>query len=181
MPILGIIASSTQQGLVTGSFESIATANPSGTSTATFTSIPATFQHLRLHFVLTSTNSTQLQIRANNDSGSTSYTWHAGIGGWNTPPQTDTQWAERGDIPLCLINSPSSTIPAMGIIDIFDYKNTNKFKPFRIMSGIPNSTALVISGIFRSTNAITRLDLYNNSGGNLTTNSRVALYGMKGA
>ena len=70
-----------------------------------------------------------------------------------------------------------------GIIDILDYTNTNKYRTTRSLTGYDkNGSGDVnsLSHLYRSTTAVTQIDLILNQG-NFTTGTRIALYGIKGA
>jgi hypothetical protein len=82
----------------------------------------------------------------------------------------------------------SATASCFGasVTDILDYANTNKFKTLRTLSAAEansNSADGIIwynSGLWRSTAAVTRIDLTPN--GTLWSEySTFALYGIKGA
>ena len=74
--------------------------------------------------------------------------------------------------------------PSVAIIDYLDYTNTNKFKTVRILQGYDGNTTggniNFESNLWRSTSAITSIQIYAPSGGNLVQNSKFALYGIKG-
>jgi hypothetical protein len=70
------------------------------------------------------------------------------------------------------------------ICDILDYKNTNKYKVIRSLMGhdINGSGRLnIYSGLWKSTSAITSIDLTVESGSNFKQYTQFALYGIKGA
>ena len=80
----------------------------------------------------------------------------------------------------------SASIYAAIIIDLLDYKNTNKYKTIRILSGVETNSATgekvgLQSALWMNTNAITQIDITSDSGGNWTTDTQFALYGIKGA
>ena len=77
--------------------------------------------------------------------------------------------------------SDSSSYPAVSVIDILDYANTNKYKTVRALHGSDaNGSGLIAlrSGNWRSTSAITRIDLTPSSN-NFKQYSHFALYGVK--
>ena len=86
----------------------------------------------------------------------------------------------------------SNSVPSSGaqpniynglIIDILDYKDTNKYKTLRGLGGNDaNGSGYVSfnSGSWRSTSAITSIKLYPDTG-SFNTYSHFALYGIKGA
>jgi hypothetical protein len=190
MPILGTIASSTQQGLSTTSYESIATVTVGGTSVSSisFTSIPSTFTHLQLR-AITKTNrndggefQTTIALRFNSD-GASNYSYHRLIGNGSNISST----GGPSNAYLYLYFAASTTSPAntfgVGVYDILNYANTNTYKTVRLLSGVENNTIGVInlgSGVWTNTNAITSISLTTDGGHNFTEYTQFALYGIKG-
>jgi hypothetical protein len=87
---------------------------------------------------------------------------------------------------LRIVNSATSAsasnIFGTMVIDILDYTNTSKFKTVRSISGVDlNGTGSIEfrSGNWRSTNAITSIKIFNDSGNSLAQYSSFALYGIK--
>lgn len=190
-PILGIIASSLRAS--TNSYESIATASGTGSAaTITFSSIPSTYKHLQIRFIakdtenLGSINNNTLTLTANSI---TSYVYHEVIGNGTS---ASTSWSGginsnisfNQAIPTSF--SGQADIFAVGIIDILDYASTTKNKTIRTLTGTDgNSTSTqykvrLHSSFVNSTAAISSLTLGIGGGGNLTSTSRFALYGIKG-
>ena len=188
MSILGIIASS-KLGAPAGAFESIATVTGDGTATTlTFSSIPATFQHLQIRGIARRASGTGLadiSIRLNSDTGSNyamhdlqgngtaaaaqGYASQTSIFWWNTLPGT---------------NQTASCYGA-GIADIHDYASATKNKTLRLMSGFDSNAGSTVnrvnlsSGLWMDTSAITSVSLI--SANAFDTSSTFALYGIKGA
>lgn len=189
MPIIGTIASSTRQGLVTdlgAMFPlQVITVGPSGTSAIDFTNIPATYTHLQLRMLVRSNRSDQtgdfFQANINNDYGN-NYSWHFLSGNGST-----TFIASGSTTSLMEVNRfPGSTVTANSygaiILDILDYANTNKFKTLRYLGGWDgNGSGQVYfgSGLWQNTNAINRITLNNSGGRTIQPFSSVALYGIK--
>ena len=162
-------------------YESIATVYGSGGSTLTFSSIPSTYTHLQIRVMsLTSATAPNAILRFNSDTGS-NYTAHqlygsGSVAGSNIPgsgsnPQTSIPVAQLG----------SSTQPGVGVVDILDYANTNKYKTIRSLSGYDaNGSGYIIlrSGAWMSTSAVTSITLLTDSG-NFNTNSVFELYGIR--
>lgn len=190
-PILGIIASSLRAS--NNSYESIATASGTGSAaTITFSSIPSTYKHLQIRFIakdtenLGSANTNPLSLTANSI---TSYVYHRLLGDGTS---ASADWSGGASSVLSYNNaiptsfSTQSDILGVGIIDILDYSSTTKNKTVRAFLGCnANSTSTVYkiqfnSGLILSTAAISSLTLGTQAGGNLTTTSRFALYGIKG-
>lgn len=172
----------------TGSFFSIASATVGvgGTPSVTFTDGGAwsAYTHLQLRCrVMSATGTPELVLNFNGVTGSTIYTQHAvyGTADGSTPSaygaanQTlGITWQGAGG---------DTTNPAVNIIDITEFANTNKFKTFRSLTGRNNynsGTISINSGGFRSTNAITSITLSTISTVNFAQHSFFGLYGIKG-
>jgi hypothetical protein len=184
MPILGSLASSVQK--ITGSFESIATATVGAGSSnfVEFTSIPSTYTHLQIRGVSRSTDSSQFFCQFNGDTG-TNYTFHTvGANGSTMEPygvvsQTSLQIGKSNYF------ASTTTMLGAGICDIFDYKNTNKYKTVKVLAGsdtngTANQNVALMSGVWLSTSAITSIKIFPSSPP-FTQYSSFALYGIKGA
>jgi len=179
-PILGIVASSISGNLNNNSYESIATANGTGSSTViTFSSIPSTYKHLQIRWIAQSAGAAgSLQVRFNGDSAS-NYTYHELTGNGSTA-------AAGAAAPLGFIYAGqyygTANIFGAGVIDILDYQNVNKNKTLRTLNGRDENgsgTVFFQSGSWmNSSTAISSITLTGN-GGNIATNSSFALYGIK--
>ena len=188
-PILGIIASQQPGHISTSSYESIATVNGTGLSTAiTFSSIPQTYKHLQIRAVMRDTNGStgygETDIRLNNNSGGTSsYVKHYLRG--NGSAASSGYFSNIDDLYGSAYPRGGSYPNVVGgqIIDILDYTNTNKYKTVRVFGGFDGNGAgevSVWSGLyFANTNAITEISIFPNLSG-FTTTSTFALYGIKG-
>ena len=79
--------------------------------------------------------------------------------------------------------SAMTTAPGVQIIDILDYKNTNKYTTSRFLSGYDaNGSGYVFSGslLWMNTAAINQIVIGRNTSG-FFEHSQFALYGIKGA
>lgn len=184
-PILDLIGSAKGYGWgalsVASSFESIATATPSGVSSVTFSSIPSTYKSLSLRINALGTDGDTIQVEFNSDTGA-NYAYHrfAGTGsaaaaGYYTP----LNWIPISDASYQGINP---TYPTPLIFDIIDYASTTKNKTTRTLTGIDKNGSGVISlqsGLWLSTSAITSIKVYGFS--NFNSGTTIALYGIKGA
>jgi hypothetical protein len=180
-PILGIWASAEQKSFI-GSFDSIASATPSGVNTVTFSSIPGTYSHLQLRILARTATSASdfISVRFNGDSAS-NYGFHylrgdgSSASAGATTPDSVIAWniADGGDTA----NSFNASI-----FDVLDYANTNKYKTARLLDGHDfNGSGQVElrSGAWRSTSAITSIEVFT-FGPNFATGTSIALYGIKG-
>jgi hypothetical protein len=191
MPILGIIASQISGHLASPtSFDSIQTVTPTGTGQVTFNSIPSTYKHLQIRGIYRNSANVggdDARLRFNNDS-STIYISHRLYGLGSGTPSANT--TGTGDTAISIgyntaDGSTGASIFTAGIIDILDYTNTNKNKTVRTLDGFDNNGSGTIqfqSGLYISTSAITRIDLYcyNFGSNNWATGTSFALYGVKG-
>ena len=188
-PILGIWASQIRPYSLPLSFESIAstTVGAGGTAGVTFSSIPSTYTHLQIRFMIKDTDtatSTQIpvNIRMNSDTTTSNYALHRLYGDGSTTGAngyTNTYSFVRAWFTS--MSNVSNTF-GVGIVDILDYANTNKYKTVRAIGGTESNSAGAValsSGLWMSTNAINTLYIYSDNG-NLAQYSHVALYGIKG-
>jgi hypothetical protein len=174
-----------------GAFESIATATGTGSSgTITFSSIPSTFKHLQIRGIWRTTYTGNpdfiCAITANSDTGS-NYAWHnlegngssvSASGGASDTRILSTRFAAS--------SVASNTLGAI-VIDILDYGSTTKYKTFRLFGGVddnnvaPATKIHVRSGLWLSTSAINSISFTTIGGDNWTTQTTLALYGIKEA
>ena len=181
-PILGIMASSVTGGLVTGAYESIATASGNGVSTITFSSIPSTFKHLQIRMFGQDAAGSGgvVRMRFNGDTGS-NYVVHylTGYGstvgaGANTGLNNMYTYGYYPNVNSFFSN----------IVDIVDYTSTTKYKTSRLFGGYDsngtNSQEInLFSYLWLNTNAITSITIYGDDG-NFSASTSFALYGIKG-
>jgi hypothetical protein len=188
MPIQSIKSGSLSRSLAVGNaiilpgdFESIATATGTGSSTTiSLSSIPSTFTHLQIRFFARTTTGTSAISTTFNGSGGTNYARHALIGsGASVSAQAtvDTSQVYTG----YAINTTSTG--GVGIIDILDYANTNKYKTLRALTGNDTNTpsndeVRLTSGLWKNTSAITSITFTSTD--NFTTDTKFALYGIRG-
>lgn len=166
------------------SYESIATVTvgSGGASDITFNSIPSGFEHLQIRFNGFYSGSASSLMQINGDTGS-NYTYHyLGRAGSSTV----VAGGGGSQSNIFIGNTPQTypSYPLSHIIDILDYKNTNKYKTIRLLSGADtngNGAPWVglMSGAWLNTNAITSIKLYPSTG-TLNQYSKATLYGIKG-
>ena len=186
-PILGIWASAIQPSLNATSFESIATVSLSGTQASIeFTSIANTYSHLQVRLIARSNRAgvvnDSLHLQLNSDTGS-NYADHYLIGDGSTASASaETSVTNIGLYRITGAGAGSNTF-GVSIIDILDYKNTNKYKTIRALTGDDNNGDGRISlgsGLWQSTSAVTSIKLFPNSGSSsFVQYSHAALYGVK--
>lgn len=166
-----------------GDYESIAstTVGAGGSSSVTFSSIPETFTHLQLRILFLNTIAQQnILMRFNSDSGN-NYSWHE-VYGYGQPSPASTAIINTPEIRIVL-GATGTTNQAVGITDILDYRDTNKYKTSRTLTGADTNGGinyiLFRSGNWRNTAAISTIDLIAQSG-LFGQYSSVALYGIRG-
>lgn len=177
---------------VSGDYISIATTTvgAGGTSTITFSSIPATYSHLQIRYMAknsgTSENFVAMKWTYNSDTAA-NYSSHYiyGSGSVTGSAATTSASSAGGDGLIGIIFDNAVTVPNMfsvGILDIVDYANTNKYKTSKLLFGADlNGLGRIslLSSNWRSTSAINRIDLSCTTG-NFIQYSQFALYGIKG-
>ena len=176
--VLGVLSTPTPP--VTNSYESIATTvvGSGGQSTITFSVIPSTYKHLQIRYIARATSGSVVNffMNYNGDSGS-NYTRHAVYGDGSSPYALGS--ASQTSMFAGVVNSNADTFCA-GVIDILDYKDTNKYKTMRNLNGADwngSGYAVLYSGLWMNTSAINEVSF---SGITFAQYSSFALYGIKG-
>ena len=184
-PILGIWASAAQGAANAGSFESIATVTvgSGGSSSITFSSIPATYTHLQIRAIQfnSSGGSYDTLYRFNSDSGN-NYISHY-LEGTGSSVGAGVAYSSGATNYGSIGSNFYTTTPDVFVWDILDYANTNKYKTSRSLDGRDNNGAgniKLASSLWMSTSAITSIVISNQSG-NFAQYSHFALYGIKSA
>jgi hypothetical protein len=176
MLVLGTVGSQNTKNFLGGDFESIATANGTGSSaTITFSSIPSTYTHLQIRVFNYTGGGDNLGIQFNNDTGS-NYAYHQ-----IAADGSDITVAGVTNNTTMLAGYSSPSQYGVAVTDILDYKNTNKNKTIRSLHGSDaNGSGFIIfrSGLWMNTSAVSSIRLFANN--NFTTASQFALYGIKG-
>ena len=164
-------------------YESIATVVGNGSATTlSFTSIPSTYTHLQVRFSLLITGGGVYfpNLRINNDSGS-NYAEHR-LSGTGAIVQAGATTSTQQLTIVAQQPGGDTTYPNAGVIDILDYKDTNKYKTVRTLVGCDKNGSGGIdlrSGLWMSTSAITQLNIVSQSGNECKTGTIFALYGIK--
>jgi hypothetical protein len=176
-------------------YESISTVTvgAGGVSTVTFSSIPATYQHLQIRYFAQSNRGTysidNIQYQFNGDTGS-NYTLHYLQGAVASPGTTALSGASvaQTGIRNDICGTTTGGQFGAGVVDILDYTNTNKNKVTRHLTGLDTNgftsgfagTVMLNSGLWTNTSAITSIKLNPQVGTAFTQYSSFALYGIKG-
>jgi len=176
---------------VSGAFESIASATGTGSSAnILFSSIPQTYNHLQVRILgrsddTSSNTARSFFVQCNSDYPSTSVYGYHGLWGNGTTVTADAA-PSFPTVAMYLEGASQSTSTSnmgVAIIDIHDYTSTTRYKTIRSFSGVDfNGSGRVAlnSGLYQSTSAISSLRVSINTG-SFSTNTVVALYGIKGA
>ena len=187
-PILGIYASSASPLVYANSYESIATVTvgAGGSSSIDFNSISSTYTHLQLRGIARTNRGTGIQdalrIRFNSDSAN-NYAHH-----YLTGDGSSASAGANTTISGILVDGVTMSLSAASafgafVIDVLDYKNTNKYKTLRSLSGREDNTDGAMwfeSGLWQNTNAITSITIIPVNGTLFSQYSSFALYGVKG-
>lgn len=177
MILLGTIASSLLQNVDNGVMDplQVITVGPSGASSVTFTNIPNTYAHLQIRGLGVFSGDTFLQFNSDTNNN---YSRHSVYGDGSNA----AAFAETSNSRIA-VNYATSTQPSPFVADILDYKDTNKYKTVRALSGVDSNGSGIIllqSGSWRSTSAVTSINLIAFSG-TFSQYSSFALYGIKAA
>lgn len=169
------------------SFESIATATGTGSSgTITFSSIPSTYQHLQIRYIARdgrAVTGDSLRMNFNSDTGSNYWNYHTLGGDGASAYAANSSAATFNTFGYAAGTSAAANIMCVGILDILDYANTNKYKTSRSLTGEDfngSGDIALFSGLWMSTSAINSITIVTATGTNFTTTSHFALYGIKG-
>lgn len=173
---------------VTNSYESIATVTGDGSAgTLSFTSIPSTYTHLQIRGICRDGRAVSVDTGyfvINSDTG-TNYAYHHLQGNGSSASAGAASSSAPSNTSQFVIPGTSAGASMMGTIvtDFLDYKNTNKYKTVRTLSGTDlngSGNAWFSSSLWMNTNAITRIDLTTGTGSAWTSTTTFALYGIKG-
>lgn len=183
MPIPGIFASQISGYLwaPAGAYDSLATITvPSGTaSSVTFVGIPQTYTHLQVRVAARADVDDDLRFRFNSDSGG-NYSRHLFYGNGSTTGAGAGVSSTVGSIGP--INNTANVF-SVGVLDILDYTDTNKYTTTRSLSGYDaNGSGFIMfySTAWMNTTAVTSITVFPNAS-NFQQYSHIALYGIKGA
>jgi hypothetical protein len=193
--LLNIIAGTLSVGVTpsTSSYESIATVtvgSGGGSANVEFTSIPATFTHLQIRCLAQENRATfgisDATLQFNSDTGS-NYSWHSLRGFGNSVDASGNANQTAMTVADGMWGTNTGGTFGVGIIDILDYTNTNKYTTIRTLSGVDVNGTVggyggwigYLSGAWRNTNAVTSIKI-NAVSGNFLQYSSFALYGIKG-
>lgn len=150
------------------------------TNSVTFSSISQSYRDLVLvHWAWTSDGS-QLRIRFNSDSGS-NYNYVSMKGDGNTT--SSTIWSNQTSLLWDWAAPGSTTVnwANNAIGHIMDYSTTDQQKTILNRVNSPQSSVAAQAHRWASTSAITTLQIFDLSGGNIKAGSTFALFGIASA
>ena len=151
-------------------------------TTVEFTNIPQTYTHLQIRGIARSTRAQggdYLGIRFNADTAS-NYTQHYLYGDGSSALSSGAANASNIAGFQIAANTAGSNTYGTFVMDLLDYRNTNKFKTLRLLTGYDNNGSGLLSlasGVWRSTNAVTSITFLTDA--SIATNSSFALYGVQ--
>lgn len=169
-------------------FDSIATytVGSGGQSSIEFTSITPAYAHLQVRYISRTSlasASANLQVTFNSDTTSGNYSFHRIVGDGTSV----SSYGQSGldNIGLSAGANSGTSIFGAGVVDIIDYKNANKYKTTKILTGLERNNSadsyiMLRSQVWTNTNAITSIK-FTPSSGNFAEFSHFALYGIMGA
>lgn len=159
-------------------YDSIASSTSTGSSnTITFSSIASTYTDLIISGIIKGTNANDAYLRYNSDTGSNySDTTLRGTG----TTASSVRNTNAVGIDLGAISTIGATDVANLTIHIFNYSSTSVNKTCLVRFNLASNQTLLLTGLWRSTSAITSLSLFNR-GGNWVSGTTFALYGIKAA
>lgn len=162
-------------------YELIQTITPSAVSTVTFSSIVSTYKHLQFRIVSNNgTGFSGLSLRFNGDTGS-NYSRQALYADGSSVASLGQASQDRTLVGIA--GSGTSNIFTPTLIEILDYTSTAKIKTVRSLTGnaqAGNQLVYLYSGGWYNTAAITSVTVFDNSGNNFASGSRISLYGIRG-
>jgi hypothetical protein len=182
--LLGVL-NSQETAVAAGAYDLLETVLiSSNTTDVTFSSIPQTYSHLQVRMTVRNSSSfnTAIRVRPNSDSALNYYTHR--LRGYGSGILSNAA-ADTGRLDQLIITSTATaSVFGSGVLDLLDYKNTNKYKTFRSLHGYADplsagASIQLCSIQYRDTSAITSLTL-NCWDGNFVSGSRFSLYGIKG-
>lgn len=162
-------------------YEPIASTTVSGTNTnsISFSSIPSTWTDLILVCRVGQTTNTGALLRLNNDSTNL-YSWTSLYGnGSSAASGRNSTYANNYVVGLNM--SVANNTEAIVIIHLMSYANTNVYKTWLHSE---SQAAYAVSrnvGLYRSTSAITQVEIVGSGTSKFSDGSTFALYGIKAA
>jgi hypothetical protein len=169
-----------------GDYQSISTVTvgSGGAANITFSSIPSTYEHLEIRYITRADvvdADSALLMRFNSDTTS-NYSWHLLRGNGSAVLADGLANSSNPFVATQIGNTLTANVFGAGTINIFDYVNTNKYKTSRALGGFDANGSGYIqltSQNWRSTSAISSIQLTFSTGSGFLQYSSFALYGVK--
>jgi len=156
----------------------IATATATGSSTAmTFSSIPQTYTDLVIVCSLTAGNTGDAYFRFNGDTASN---YSDTVMRGNGSAASSVRDTGAAGIDIGAVSNITDSEVGTVIINLMNYNNTTTFKTSLIRFSEGTNWVTAIVGLWRSTAAITTIDITSRSG-NWGSGSTFTIYGIKAA
>lgn len=158
-------------------YQALATVSPSGTALITFSSIPATYTDLRIVVAgAVAAGSQNFWVQFNNDTA-TNYSRTALSGDGASAASM-----RESSVNSIYIERYSylTTGQSVHTVDVMNYANTTTYKTLLARGSNAGVGTSLIAGLWRSTSAITEIDLIISSS-TFATGSTATLYGIASA
>jgi len=167
----------------------ISTTTLSSDGTFSFTSIPSTYKILAIFGELRSDRTgsyiDSLMMRLNNDSGANYYQHQIKADGATVSTGYQDSQTELPSATIGTDDCDSNSATSIGMY-IYNYTSTSTWKSVLMLTQIHysdgtsgNIRVLSRGGLWKSTSATNRIDLFPNAGTNFKSGSKVSLYGIK--
>jgi len=152
----------------------------SASNTVTFSSIPGTYTDLLLAYGVKTSSATDVLCRFNSDTGS-NYSQTVLQG--NGTAASSGRASNQTRILLDSCGYPNNPAPNVCNVSFMNYSNSTTYKTCLIRAGNPASEGVdAIVGLWRSTSAITSIDIVTLSGGTtFVAGSIFTIYGFSAA
>jgi len=156
----------------------------SATSSIVFNNIPQTFTHLQIRAFgrgdVSFSSGLSFYVQLNGDATAANYNLHALFGEGSSAYSSSSLSTGTLSLQQVFADLGATTgIFGVGICDLLDYTNTNKYKTARFIGGHDNNgsgRASFGSGCWFSTAAINQVTI--STDGNLVAGTTVQLYGI---
>ena len=123
-----------------------------------------------------------VDMRFNSDTGN-NYAYHSLYGTGSAASSEVSTSRSSAVTNIVAVASTNTSVFSVGVMDILDYTDTNKYKTTRCLSGSDvngTGTVYLSSNVWMSTSAITTILIYPRAGADFNQYSHFALYGIKG-
>jgi len=193
MLLLGVLAAQAEGAVAgAGSYDLLETEILTGSQAEiTFSSLgdySSDYQHFQIRMVARSTrnaDNSNYYVRFNGDTGG-NYSQHYMRGNGSAMESANLQTSGTQGVYVYqgLTSATSGTnIYAASVIDILDPFDTNKYTTIRVLTGFTGAISRILleSGLWMSTNSVTSITFDEYFGANFAEDTRISLYGWKGA